>query len=63
MNIMNDYMEYVHLGKTKFDKEEFFSIRNSDFGTKPRGGYWASPTDSNKTYEDDILGLYYLRIS
>lgn len=50
-----DYIEYVHLGKSKFDKEEFFSIRNSDFGTKPRGGYWASPTDSHKTYEDYII--------
>lgn len=42
--------EYIHYGCTEFRKELFNSVRNRKF-IKPNGGFWASPLDSERSWE------------
>ena len=34
--------KYIHYGHTNFNKSMFVKIKNVNYGTKPKGGLWAS---------------------
>ena len=39
-------MRFIHYGHRCFDKEKFMPIQNQECWNKPRGGFWASPVES-----------------
>lgn len=39
-------MKYIHYGHKKFDASQFKEVRNRDGFTRPSGGFWASPVNS-----------------
>ena len=46
---------YVHYGDCSFNKEKFKPIQNRKFWTKPIGGLWGSPLDTDWGWKDWCL--------
>lgn len=43
---VGEKQKYIHYGSSEFDKNIFIPIRNGNLESKPFGGMWASPVDS-----------------
>lgn len=50
---MGNKTKYIHYGHVEFDKGIMFvPIENVEYFTKPRGGFWASPVDSQYGWKE-----------
>lgn len=43
---------YIHYGSDKFDPKKFKTIKNVMISTKPEGGLWGSPLDSEEGWKE-----------
>ena len=44
--------KYIHYGSKEFKPDRFEKIKNLEYGSKPRGGLWASPVDAAYGWKD-----------
>jgi len=49
---METTLNLVHYGASSYDSSKFDSIVNSELSSKPEGGLWACPIDTDNTWKD-----------
>jgi hypothetical protein len=57
MILKNFTIDLIHYGKDLFTSSKFQPIKNQPWKNKPRGGFWASPVDCDRSWKEFISDI------